>query len=322
MPSIESVSQEAKFLGSIQVEYHRHNANMPISIIRGKRDGPCVYIGAATHGDEINGVAICQRLIENLNPRDVRGCVVIVPVQNPFGFLGRQRVNPLDGLENDSIYPGRSDGSSTERIAHALHSHYASYCDYVIDVHTATTGGRNLPHVYVPPDVRNSALVDSFELAAAFQPDLIVRVEDEVDYGFDLTHLSPFVAATAGRRGIYVELGEGNRLEECFVERGYVGLRNALMRIGCLPKSSHTDAKRTLRVVRRVSYVKAQATGLLKLKTALGSDVTPGEQVAEIVEPMGTLKMCATGSGGFVFRIQTFGLTKLGDSILSIGHNP
>lgn len=322
IPSLESISLDSKFLGSIVVEYRQHTAELPVAIIRGKRQGPYMYIGAATHGDEVNGVAVCQRLIETLDPADISGCLVIVPVQNPLGFLERQRANPVDGFENDSVYPGRSDGLLTERIAHVLYSHYASKCDYVIDVHTATTGGRNLPHVYVPPTVQGSTLVDSFELALAFQPDLIVRVEYGVDYGFDLTHLSPFVAARSGRRGIYVELGEGNRLEDVFVERGYEGLRSVLVRIGSLPESSVTVATRPARVVKRVSYVRAQATGLLKLKTRLGFDVTPGDEVAEIIEPMGKVKTHATIVGGFVFRVQTFGLAKLGDNLVSIGHDP
>jgi len=293
-----------------------------VAVVRGKEDGSCIYIGAATHGDEINGVAVCQRLISNLVPENVRGCVVIVPVQNPLGFLARQRTNPLDGLENDSVYPGRSDGSLTERIAHVLYSHYASKCEYVVDIHTATTGGRNLPHVYVPSVVQDSALIDSYELALAFQPDLIVRVEHGVDYGFDLTHLSPFVAARNSRGGIYVELGEGNRLEELLVERGYEGLLNVLVRIGCLTKSYQRTVERRVRVVTRVSYVKAQATGLLKLKTGLGFDVTPGDQIAEVIDPLGDVKSYATSVGGFVFRVQTYGLAKPGDNLVSIGHNP
>ena len=308
-------------MGSVQFKYNHDITSLPVAIVRGAEHGPQVYIGAATHGDEINGVEVCRRLINNLDPMHVNGSIVIVPVQNPLGFLSRQRNNPVDGLENDSIYPGRSDGSLTERIAYFLYSTYASKCEYVIDIHTATTGGRNLPHVYVPFSNHDSSLIDSLELAIAFQPDLIIRVEPGIDYGFDLTHLSPFVAARDDRRGIYIEIGEGNRLERSYVERGYQGLVNVLARIGCL-KSSDRAAKRNSRVVTRVSYVKSPAMGLLNVTTSLGADVRRGDRVAEIIEPLGPSKVCTAPTEGFVFRVQTYGLTKLNDNIVTIGHNP
>ena len=222
----------------------------------------------------------------------------------------------------DSVYPGRPDGSPTERIAHLLYSEFASKCDYVIDIHTATTGGRNIPHAYVPPhNAPNARLVDSFDLAKAFRPDLIIRTDTQVDYGFDLSHLSPFFAAKMGCRGIYVEMGEGNRLEESYVERGFNGLLDVLRRIKCLPRVTTDDKEIESRVVTRVSNLKSCDTGLLRLKVELGSSVSRGQVVAEICEPLGSVKTCLAPLDGFVFRVQTHGIAFPGDNIVSIGYN-
>jgi len=144
--------------------------NVFAHVIQGSGDGPNVYVRVATHGNELQGVEVCRRLAEEIEPSTLSGKLIVVPLQNPVAFRHRLRLNPIDGKDLDKLYPGRENGTATERLAYTLYSKLAADADVVIDLHSGGVGSISIPHIYLPSIPPRRTKFTSLELAKAFGP--------------------------------------------------------------------------------------------------------------------------------------------------------
>lgn len=114
---------------------------MPIIVVRGVEEGPCVWINGATHGDEPEGAFSIFLALKQIDPQKLRGTVVAVPAMNVNAFTAGMRGDPLDTFSYDMnrIYPGKADGYPTERIAFAHWLAMKETCDLQIAVHWAAS---------------------------------------------------------------------------------------------------------------------------------------------------------------------------------------
>ncbi len=288
-------------------------------VLEGAERGPSVYVGAATHGNELHGVEICRRLAEEIDSHMLHGKLIIVPVQNPMAFKHRVRLNPIDEKDLDRLYPGSEDGTATERLAHTLYAKLASTADCVIDLHSGGTGSMNVPHIYVPPLKPTRTRYASLDLAKAFGADVIIDTQPGVDYHFDLVHLSPFFCNSQGAAGLYPELGEGGRVDEYYVHFGLTGVKNVLRKLGMLSGEIEEQGKQKL--VTRTSVVRALTSGILLRKYQLGQEVKKGDLIAEVAGVFGGREEIIAPSDGVVQWSVTFGNVGAGEQIAWIGHN-
>jgi predicted deacylase len=90
---------------------------MPVCVLVGRRRAPCVAFVAAVHGDEYDGIVALHELARELDPTQLNGGMIIIPVANPFAFEAAQRRTPQDDKDLNRVFPGRADGSLTERLA-------------------------------------------------------------------------------------------------------------------------------------------------------------------------------------------------------------
>ncbi len=171
---------------------------IPIIVIRGRDDGPTLWVNGAVHGDEPEGAFSIFKTMAELEPEDLAGTVVLVPAVNVGAFQAGERGNPLDTFSYDlnRIYPGRPDGYPTERVAHAHWEAMKEDCDLQLAIHS---GGEHsyLAHMIFAAD--NPA---SLELAGAMGPqwDLVFRS------GVGGNNPASKIAEL-GKAGITVELG-------------------------------------------------------------------------------------------------------------------
>src|SRR5262245_17836514 len=108
---------------------------LPVHVLHGERPGPTMFISAAIHGDELNGVEIIRRLLRTLQPGNIRDTLLCAPVVNAFGFIGHSRYLP-DRRDLNRSFPGSASGSLAARLAHLLQIGRASCRERV------TSGGR------------------------------------------------------------------------------------------------------------------------------------------------------------------------------------
>jgi predicted deacylase len=171
---------------------------IPIIVCRGAQDGPVLWLNGATHGDEPEGPFSIFLALKELDPQQMRGTVVAVPVLNVEAFTAGTRGDPLDTFSHDMnrLYPGKADGYPTERVAHAHWQAMKDNCDLQIAIHS---GGE---HSYLAHMIFASDNPPSLELAAAMGPDWTLVFRSGTGGGNPSSQIGAL-----GKAGITVELG-------------------------------------------------------------------------------------------------------------------
>lgn len=172
--------------------------DIPVMVINGTEAGPCVWVDAVIHGDEPEGTLCCHMVDATLNPKKMRGSVVLVPVLNVPAFEAAQRGNPLDTFSYDlnRIYPGKADGYLTERLAHKHSVWLRDVATYEISIHS---GGA---HSYLSETIFATTDDKAVELAKAMGKGWGLILKSFLPKGSP-----PAVMYEAGKQGITVELG-------------------------------------------------------------------------------------------------------------------
>ena len=126
--------------------YTRTPMTMPVQVRRGKRPGPCLFVCAAVHGDELNGIEIIRRLMKRRALSRVRGTIIAVPIVNVYGVIERSRYLP-DRRDLNRSFPGSGRGSLAARVADLFMTEIVARCTHGIDLHTGAMHRGNLPQV-------------------------------------------------------------------------------------------------------------------------------------------------------------------------------
>ncbi|MBI3949226.1 MAG: succinylglutamate desuccinylase/aspartoacylase family protein [Acidobacteria bacterium] len=109
---------------------------IPISVFHGLRPGPVLALVAGNHGYEYTPILALQRLRARLDPQALAGTVIMVHVANMPSLLRRTiYYSPIDGKNLNRAYPGRKDGTASDRIAYAITKEVIERCDYLVDLH-------------------------------------------------------------------------------------------------------------------------------------------------------------------------------------------
>jgi predicted deacylase len=109
---------------------------LPVLALKGEQSGPTLVVLGAVHGDEYEGVEAIPLAFGDLQPGEVAGTVVMVPVCNLPAYEAAQRSSPIDALNLARVFPGKADGTVTERIAHALTDKLLRHADFLLDLHS------------------------------------------------------------------------------------------------------------------------------------------------------------------------------------------
>ena len=297
---------------------------LPVEVVRGAKPGPVLYLGAAFHGDEVLGVEVVGRLIHEIDIGALRGTLLVVPVQNPLAFqvqhryfVGHMLKSPMDQSPHDpwASFPGDADGNTAALIAHTLFDRLMRHADYMIDVHTPTTGGRYAPFAFLPPTRCGDVVDRAEELARAFGADFILANDKGMYVGDKNPHT---ILAERGVPAFGVEIGEGGRIDDEDVERGLRGLTNVLRHLSMLPGDAEEFGDRL--VIRTMTVIRARRAGIAHLKVGLRDEVTEGQVVATITDPFGEQnEEIRAPHAGPVVRIATFPTITSGERVAQLG---
>src|SRR6187200_1844089 len=132
-----SAARGAKATGVMAVPAGSDAAlEITVAVVNGARPGPVLALVSGAHGTEYASIVAVEDLIENLDPADVAGTVILVPLLNTPSFEQKvPHVNPIDGKSMNRFYPGKADGTQTERALYAMTKQVVDRCDYLIDFH-------------------------------------------------------------------------------------------------------------------------------------------------------------------------------------------
>ncbi|NGP54193.1 succinylglutamate desuccinylase/aspartoacylase family protein [Thioalkalivibrio sp. XN8] len=254
---------------------HTHvPVEMPVWVIHGRRPGPRLFISAAIHGDELNGIEIIRRI--RARPlRGLRGTLLLVPVVNVFGLLQHTRYLP-DRRDLNRSFPGSERGSLAARLAHLFMREIVARCTHGIDLHTGAVHRSNLPQVRAQLDDPATR-----ELALAFGAPVVLdsRLRDG-----SLRE----AAAEKGIPTLIYEAGEALRFDEMSIRVGAAGIIEVMRRLDMLRPRPEGRARPVRPVIADSSHwVRAPAGGILRTAIRLGQRVKPGELLGRISDPAG-----------------------------------
>ena len=287
--------------------YTKGEVHMPVRVVRGKEPGPTLFVSAAIHGDEINGVEIIRRLLKSPHLKKLRGTLITVPVVNVFGFNTHSRYLP-DRRDLNRSFPGSEKGSLAARLAHIFMTEVVHKSTHGIDLHTAAVHRSNLPQV------RGALRFDGVEpMARAF--DVPVIIDAEVRDGS--------LRAAVADMGIPVvvyEAGEALRFDGVAIRGGLRGVLNVMHELGMLPPTpSAVRGDLDPFVARSTTWVRAQESGVLRTRVRLGAHVREGGVLGRISDAFGgaEVEVLAPCSGIIVGMIN-MPLVNEGDALFHI----
>jgi predicted deacylase len=251
---------------------------IPVTIVNGERPGPTVFLSAAVHGDELNGIEVVREVANEWDHTGLRGTIVCLPVLNVPGFLAQQRYLPIYDRDLNRSFPGSENSTSSKRIAHRIFQNFIEPCDYGLDFHTSTRGRTNMLHVRADMD---NDRVD--RLARAFGSNVIISSEGP----------SGTLRREATERGvptITVEMGKAHEFQRDFIDRGLDGVKSVLSEFGLQTTSAvkwpgwrtivdGSDEK---------TWLRADSGGMVEMHFSRGSFVQEGETICTITNPFET----------------------------------
>ncbi len=297
--------------------------NLPLLLINGVRPGPRLYIGAGIHGDEVNSIALVTRALAAVDPQNLAGSIVCVPVQQPLALQADHRLplaqflkSPLDQVPADAwtCFPGMADGNIAQVMAATLFR-LISQCDHALDVHTPTRGGRYVPIAILPHRSLGPCAAKAEEMAQALGTGWIMRGE----HGMYIADGILCVEATrAGVPCFTFEIGEGGRLEGASVETGARCVLNLLQGLGMVAgepvRPAHTH------VMRDFLGIRATHGGLLLTEVELGAAVTRGQVLCRLLDVYGEeVEVVRAPEDGLFVRATTLGTVSRGERVATLG---
>lgn len=243
---------------------------LPVNVLVGKEAGPRLLMVAGVHGNEHEGVMAQYELWEELSLEEVSGAVVMVPVANPPAFRVCQRRNPEDMLDMNRVFPGKPDGSITERLAYRLYHDIALSADFVLSMHGWTHGSLVVPYTEYPKDLavtevsRAAAIAFGLEYVEAFDwhPGLLVAACTEAGIPAIEPEIGGLSCTVPERRARYKE-----------------GVFNLMRHLNMLP--GDPSPQDVIREVTRTMHL-APVGGVLRRQKELGDTVERGETIATI----------------------------------------
>ena len=268
-----------KVRGSVPVDLGGLTVDIPLTLVNGARPGPRVLITAGVHGGEFTGIDAATRLAALLEPGELHGQLLVCPVANPPAvYQGRLGSSPVDGVNINRVFPGDPDGSPTERLAAWLFAHLLDGADAYVDLHSGgiDEGLTDFVGYRLTQDPELDSTTADMARCVGIE-DVIVGLNAEGGN-------SHAAAARQGVPAILVETGQLGERDPETARRLVDGLYGVLSRLGALDtEPNETPGVRTWVWVAGVT---ADATGLWYPEFTVGDDVTEGQVIGHVIDPV------------------------------------
>ncbi len=281
---------------------------MPVHVVNGMKPGPRMFVSAAIHGDEINGVEIIRRLLKSPVLKKLRGCLIAVPIVNVYGLVQHSRYLP-DRRDLNRSFPGSEKGSLTARLANLFMTEIVANCTHGIDLHTGAIHRDNLPHIR-----GNLDHAETGKMAHAFGVPVLLNA--------DLRDGSlRQIAADQEIPFLVYEAGEALRFNEVCIRAGLRGIISVMRHLEMLPPSRSKHPRKRIEpvVARSSSWVRAPVSGIFRVTAVLGARVHKNDILGIIADPFGERETEVTASaGGIIIGRLNLPLVNEGDALFHI----
>ena len=187
--------------------------NIPVIVVNGEKRGPVLALVSGAHGTEYTSIIALEKLINLLDPSQIAGTVILVPLVNIQSFEQKvPHVNPVDNKSMNRFYPGNADGTQTERASFLITKQVIDRCDYLVDYHGGDLDESLRPYAYWAPTGKPSQDQISKHMVLAFGLDHIIIWRDRPT-DLSATRYLDNTSTARGKPSIVVEAGYAGTVE-------------------------------------------------------------------------------------------------------------
>lgn len=306
--------------GFLRLPYSRDDAAwgsvmIPITVVK-NGEGPTALVSGANHGDEYEGPIALFDLAASIRAADVTGRIIIIPAMNYPAFQAATRTSPIDRGNLNRSFPGRPDGTVTEKIADYFQRVLLPMADVVLDFHS---GGKTLDFLpfcaaHILPDKMQEAR--SFDLVRAFGAPYSVKMLE-----IDAVGMYDTAAEEMGKVFVTTELGGGGTASARTAQIAVRGARNVLIAAGVLQGALDEQPTQWLDMPDDNCFTFAEDSGLIQFLADLGDQIEKDQPIARIfpVARTGIAPVTLRARRSGLFTARHFpGLVKPGDCVAVI----
>ncbi|MFD0992229.1 succinylglutamate desuccinylase/aspartoacylase family protein [Tenacibaculum geojense] len=280
---------------------------IPVYVFNGKEPGPSILLQGGLHGDETNSVELVRRMLIDKSYKIHRGCVIVVPLLNVFGFLNLSR--DMHGKDVNRSFPGSQKGSLASRMAYYLMKELTENINFGIDYHTGGEQRSNYPQIrYTPNDEKAETLAEIFNAPITFESKLISKSFRNECY----KHNIPII--------VY-EGGESLRLNEHAIQEGINGTLRVLKHFNMISEHvSVPENQPTIKVHSR-RWIRAKVAGIFNATVNNGTAVKKGQILGHIMDTYGETNFTVKAPfDGYIIAKNNFPIVNMGDALYHFGY--
>ena len=281
--------------------------NIFVHVFRAKIEGKKILILGGVHGDEINGVEIIRRSIEQEYYKNLKsGTVIIIPLLNVYGFINFSRDVP-DGKDVNRSFPGVNTGSLASRVARILTKYILPHIDFGLDFHTGGDARYNYPQI------RYSKInSESKKLAQVFNAPFIIE--------------KPFIKKSLRKVAndmnipiIVYEGGESTRLDSFAIERGIQGIKNILLYFNIIENEKTIESEKAIEI-NKTSWIRAKDSGIFRYYKKSGSNIEQKEILGAVKDVLGeSSKNIISKRKAYIIGHNNAPVVNMGDALFNLG---
>jgi predicted deacylase len=240
----------------------------------GAKKGPTLLLNAAVHGNEVVGVEVVRKIVDEIDPKSLSGNLIAVPIVNPMAFTSGLRWDPYDNIDMNRIFPGDPEGTMTERVAHSFYTVFASRADFILDLHSAEFPDELIPHIRIRVDRPTRPYLD---LVASTGINAVWK-------GPSIKGMLQTQAFQSKIPCVTIEIGAAGAITRADVLVGTTAVRNVMAVLGMIKEKASIPDRQIL-LQSSESWVRSPFGGIFKPGIALGQFVKKGDIIGDIIDP-------------------------------------
>jgi len=292
--------------------------NIPVVVAHGAKPGPVLAVVAGSHGTEYASIVALEKLIAVLDPAAMAGTVIVVPLINVASFEQKvPHLNPVDGKNMNRMYPGKMDGTQTERASYMITKQVVEQSDHLIDIHGGDIDESLRPYSYWTRTGNQKLDSVSREMVLAFGLDHIVISTDRPTDP-NASRFLESTATTRGKASITTEAGHAGTVQPEDVDVLVRGCQNVMRYLKILP-GTVTPVANPVWIEKLISLTGEQ-TGIFYPLVQRGTYVAQGMKIGYVTDFFGkVIQETAAPEAGVVLFINAVPTMTKGGNIASIG---
>lgn len=292
--------------------------NIPVVVVNGAKPGPVLALVTGAHGTEYVSIIAVEKLIGELDPAEISGTVILLPLVNIASFEQKvPHVNPIDNKSMNRYYPGKIDGTQTDRVLYWITKDVVDHCDYLIDYHGGDLDENLRPYAYWGAMGKDEQDRISKQMVLAFGLDHIIIWNDRPTDPSASRYLDN-TASLRGKPSIVVEAGHAGTVETDDVALLVNGTFSTMRALKMIPGEPHYIENPVW--LAKVVDVISDGPGIWYPLVQRGTYVAAGMKIGYVTDYFGKVILDAHApAAGVILHINAVPSLKKGDNIADIG---